>query len=236
MQTAPVTIAVLAFAAFSLPQGPQDPKPTSPNHFVIDAGEHSIKDLLDRTAEFLKRNYIYSEAEFAQLGPAANIKIHNRLDLGRNEVEAVVSELLYTLNFVMLPVNEPRGIYEWVSLGGPKRGEVETRARQMTTKDVLAYVGPKIAVMTTYTLTNINAQQAHNSLRPFFASGTNAGMLSFGIVGDASALLIRGFSDQVAAAIKILERADGAAPDTEDFFEWKERIEKRVEALEQKIR
>lgn len=238
MQIAPATVAVLALAALgSLPQNPQDPKPTSPNHFVIDAGEHSIKDLLDRTAEFLKRNYIYSEHELAQLGPEATIKIQNRLDLGRNEVEAVVSELIFTRNFAMLPVNEPRGIYEWVSLMGQKRAELDTRARQMTSAEVLAYVGPKLPVITTYTLLNIQAQQAQNSLRPFFSAQNGpTPPLTFGGVGNANALLIRGFSDQVAAAVRMLQRTDGAAPDTEDFHVWKERIDKRLEALEEKVR
>ena len=238
MQTAPATLAILALAAFgSLPQGPQDPKPTSPNHFVIEAGEHTIKDLIDRTAEFLKRNYIYSAQEVDQLGPEASIKIQNRLDLGRTEVETVVSQLLYTRNFAMLPVNEPRGIYEWVSLAGQKRTEIDSRPKQMTVAEVMAYVGPKMPVITTYTLQNIQAPQAQNTLRPFFVSGGGPGpSLSFGIIGNANALLIRGFSDQVAAAVKLLQRTDGAAPDTEDFYVWKERIEKRVEALEQKVK
>jgi hypothetical protein len=228
-------VAAVAFLG-SLPSTVQDPKPAS--HFVIEAGEHSVKDLIDRAAAALKRNYLYAEAEIAQAGPESNIRIHNRLDLGLPDVEQVISQLVYTRGFAMLPVNPERGIYEWVLMAGPKRMDLEVRATHLTADEVLAWTGPKIPVIVSYTLETINAMQATNTLRPFFVGGGNAvtAALSFANVGDSRTLLIRGLSDQVAAAIKMLRRVDTAEPDTIAFPDWKEKIEQRLEAIERRLK
>jgi hypothetical protein len=240
MQITAAGAAVVAIALLGLPSAVQDPQdPKSANRFVIEAGEHSIKDLIERAAAALKRNYVYSEAELAQIaGPESSVRIQNRLDLGLADVEQVVSQLVFTRGFVMLPVNPERGIYEWINMTGMKRAEIDNRATQMTADEVLAWRGAKIPVFTGYTLETINAQQATNTLRPFFVSAgaTGAMPLAFATVGDSRTLLIRGLSDQVVAAIKMLRRVDTAEPDTESFVDWKERIEQRLEALERKLK
>lgn len=242
-----VTCAGL-IGASSLPDNAEPVQ--QPDKFVIEAGQHDIKDLVDRSAAFLGRNYLYSEADFLN-APESTVRLQHRLELDAQGCEEVVGQLAYTVGYAMLPVDAERGIYQWIFRQGPKRSEIPTSSTPMEPEEVMARRNSKMPVLTTIPLQHINATAAQNQLRPFFlAGGGGAAQIQFGVAGQA--LLVQGFADQVAAAIELLRKVDvpppgqgharvsGAFQDEEtgsvqSLLEWREQIEERLQHLENKI-
>jgi uncharacterized coiled-coil protein SlyX len=121
----------------------------------------------------------------------------------------VLYSLLYQKGFVVLPLNADKQIFEVVSMSGPRGREVMTRAPWRTPDEIMKRPSFKEYVVTTLPLQNINATIATNALRPFFAAnGQSSAGLVIGNVGSNTAMLLQGFRDQIAAAIRILRECD----------------------------
>jgi hypothetical protein len=204
------------------------------DRFVIEAGEHDLRDLLDRSAEFLGRNYLYSEADLANT-PDTKVRLQHELVLDAQSCEEVVSQLAYQLGFAMIPVDPEHGIYEWIFRAGPKRPELAARAIKLTPEQVLAQRKIVRPVLTSLSLHHVNAPRACNELRPFLLAGGQGGP-TLGTVGDS--LLIQGFTDQVASVIELVREIDtapGAKPSEQQEQSWRDGIEARIRALEAKV-
>ena len=218
--------------ATSISTPPAPPPAQDPDGFVLDAGVHEVQDLIDRAAKFLGRNYIYSEQDL-QNAPSSVLKLQNKLVLDAVGCEEVVGQLAYSAGFAMIPVDEERGIYEWVYRSGPKRQELSTRAVKMTADEVLRHRKRSIRVLTSLALNNIDAVGTQNMLRPFFLGGGGGGVgdaLQFGVAGNS--VLIQGFAARVADAIVLIREADNAAQPSQRDREWRQHIEARLGALE----
>ena len=120
---------------------------------------------------------------------------------------------------------------------GPRRAEITNRAITMTPEEVLRRPNLKMVVVTSVTLEHTQVQVATNSLRPFFASsGQAGGALTIGNVGSNQAMLLMGFADQVAAAIRLVRLADVSPGSVYRGLEERMReLEKRLAALEEKV-
>ena len=234
LRLTPAALACGMIGLLSVPPGaprqPQDPAAKN-DGFVLEAGEHEVRDMIDRSAKFLGRNYVYSEAEVASQ-PDAKVVLQNRLVLDAVGCEEVISQLAYTKGFVMLPLDEKRSLFEWVAAFGPKRGELATRARELAPEQVLARRNSYVIVQTLLPLRHLAANSASNMLRPFFAaSGNNGTMITIGSCG--SGVLLQGFAPQVAAAIDLISKADEPPPALEpSLTDWMERVDARLYALE----
>ena len=120
-----------------------------------------------------------------------------------------MSQLLYSKGFALVPLDMSKGLYEVIHMQGPRRAELQSRAIYMTPEEVLRRPNLKMVVLTAVPLEHIQVQVATNSLRPFFAQAGRAGAtLTLGNVGNNRAMLVQGFSDQVATAIRMLRLVD----------------------------
>ena len=85
--------------------------------------------------------------------------------------------------------------------------------------------------------------RAQNSLRPFFSNnqGGHSGGVMVGTVGNEHALLLQGFQDQVAQAIRVVQLAD--VPQRAELeliggqtiSNYVQQLEARIKALEKKL-
>ena len=119
--------------------------------------------------------------------------------------------MLYIKGFAVLPRGEDDlELLEIVSMGGPRGREITSGARYVTPDQLSQYKNQTgVPILTTMPLKNINATIATNALRPFFAgAGQPTGTVTFGNVGNNSALLMQGFGPQVYAAAELLRLVD----------------------------
>ncbi len=214
----------------------QDTKGAERAHFVIEAGEIKLTDLIDRAAAHLQWNILVDARDMAAQGNLPTAKLQQRLDVDRDGCEEILTSLLYRSGFVVVPVDEQKHIYEVIASNGVRAREITTRAVRRTPAEILARPTLLIPVTTTVTLKHINAMIATNSLRPFFASGGSGGSsLTIGNVGNNTGMVISGMQDQVATVLRMLETCDVPPPKMESGLEDRlEAIEKRLRALEGK--
>ena len=93
-------------------------------------------------------------------------------------------------------------------------------------------------VITTVKLEHINAQLANNALRPFFAGSRGANSIQIGTVGNQQSLIVQGFQDQVAQALRVIQLADTPQDPALELIDGKplreviKALMARIEALE----
>jgi hypothetical protein len=199
--------------------------------FVLPAGDIEIRDLIDASARFLQRNILYRQEELAQAHPP--LSFQKELALDAIGCEEVLCQLLYVRGLALLTLDADRGLYEVVSMQGPRAREVMLNVQRRTPEEVLRRPNLKQPVLTAVQLQHINANIATNALRPFFAhaSGQMGGGISFGTAGGNRSLLICGFQDQVASAVRLLQSCD--VPGNIDPNEFEMRLQRLEAAVAQ---
>jgi hypothetical protein len=227
----PITLC----AGFAPP--PQDPVAPAKDGFVLEPGDHQVGDLIDRAAKFLGRNYLLGAADQPRAPGTDTVHLQTRLELDARGCEQVVSQLAYSVGLVMTPVDPARGVWEWINVAGPRRGELMNRALSMTPEEVRRNSAWKVYVTTQVSLRQINPQAAMNSLRPFLHGNNNQLPMTVGNVGNAPTLLFAGFADQVSAVLRMVELAEEAALNLPPpAQEWQGTVESRLQALEKAVR
>ncbi|HEX5051197.1 MAG TPA: hypothetical protein VFZ65_05460 [Planctomycetota bacterium] len=207
--------------------------------FVMEAGETKLTDLIDRCAVQLGWNILTNPQEMAGAGGPAVVQLQNKITTDGPGCEELLTSMLYRSGFALTTLDASKNLYEVINLAGPRAREITMRATQRTPEQVLSRPNLKVAVTVAMPLEHINAMVATNALRPFFAStGAGSSSLTIGNVGNVSSILISGFQDQVAAAIRLVETCDVAPPEehtTPPLEERIEAIERRLDALERKL-
>lgn len=230
----PAALACGLLGAFSGPPcSLQDPAREGGDGFVLEAGEHEVRALIERSAAFLRRNHVFSEAELAN-AQDAKVRLQNRMVLDAVGCEEVVTQLAYTRGFVMIPVDDQRGVFEWINMAGPKRAMLGAAGREMTPQQVRERRHLIVPVRVLLPLQHIDANTAANQLRPFFSLGSSPGnTLTVGSVGHA--LLLQGLAPHVASAVDMVLQADVPPKGLEPSWEeWRQQVEQRLATLEQR--
>jgi len=232
----PAVIGTAMILVAATPQGStlqdQDPNKRTSQGFVLKAGDHALLDVIRDAAKFLGRNYLTTDGDFAN---SPTITLDKTLNLDVFGCEEVVSQLAYSRNFAMTAVDAKRGIYEFIFIRGPRRPEIFNRARFVQPEEVLRRTKLKMAVTTVVRLEHCNASRLTATVRPFFAGGGVGGSsVQIGNAGNERAVLLSGFADHVAAALKMLRAVDKAseAEARPDIHERLDKIERRLTALE----
>jgi hypothetical protein len=179
--------------------------------FSLAPGEHDLGELVDKAATVLGRNILWQDTERAAAGKnSLRVTLHNPVKVTPQAFEELLSSLLYTQGFAIVPVDAEKGFYEVISLFGQRAREVMNRAVWRTPEEVLARPNQREFVLTTVRLAHTNATVATNALRPFFnsAGGPQGTQLVIGNVGNNEAMLIAGFTDQVCSAIRLVRACD----------------------------
>ncbi|MEM7201183.1 MAG: hypothetical protein AAF628_12995 [Planctomycetota bacterium] len=212
---------------------------TAVGEFLLEAGEHNLPRLIDRAAEFLGRNHLYSEDDLGHAGHL-EVRLQNRLVLDRRGCEALVSELAFAKGIAMLPLDAERGVYQWIHMRGSLSPKLNECYESLSPDEVMARRSTYVPVLTHVPLTHINPTAATNQLRPFFAAG--AGQPPILTVGAAArSIVLLGLAPRVASAIELLRQTD-VGPEVETGRGVhaagidQEEIEKRFEALERRVK
>ena len=219
------------------PQSKQDPQGRGAQKkaslFVIEAGEMTLKELIERASKNLERTILYSEAECQAQGGELRFKIQKRMSLDSEGFEELVSALVYQKQFVMTPLDAKRGVYELINFNSQKRREIQTRAVRMSPAEVLRRSGLYMQTYTTIRTEHIDAARLVNTLRPFFG-GMGAGGLSLQIqnAGDSRSIMLIGFIPQVAIALQMVKDTDVSHKEVTKLEQQVKHLERRVQKLE----
>lgn len=174
--------------------------------FVLPAGAVAVEDLINGAALFLARNVLWHPQE---LQNQPDFVFQRRLALDAIGCEELLHELLASRGLVVVPIDESKQVYEVISMAMQRRGEIFARAVPKSPEEVLQRPNLEQFVLTNLPLQHIDATSAQNALRPFFAQGgSQHHALMFGTSGTGEALLITGFTEQVAACIRIVRECD----------------------------
>ena len=174
-----------------------------PPQLVLEAGEHRLDTLLDVTARHFGRNHVLQDALGANM-PA--VRLQTDLELDAESANEVLSQLTYTMGFVMTPLDVERGLWEWIHVQGPRRHTIYARALTMSPDEVLAHDSWLVPVATAIPL-RTNSAQVANVLRPFFVDAAQP--LVIGSSPDGGTLFVRGIADQVAQVVRLVQAFDG---------------------------
>lgn len=174
---------------------------------VVPAGTHQLKDLVDAVAQFLAINISIDNQEL-RIARRTTIELQNPLALDRTGAEEAMSEFAYQCDFLMTPRDPGKGLFELVSMTGPRARSALTDAPSRTPEQILARASLKQPVTTSVKLETLNAVIAVNMLRPFLASrGANAAGVTLG-ASDPQTIVMTGIQSDVAQAIELLRKAE----------------------------
>jgi hypothetical protein len=263
-----VALAVLTAGPVRCQQGPPTAerpaeKPAAKAPFVFEPGVVDVRTLIQRCGTYLQRNILVDDVELmpnrksqrpapppaagapgAAAEPAPDtpsVELQLPVVTDRDGCEELLCSLLWVRGLVVVPLDEGKGVYEVLSMHGPRAREVPMRAVPRTPEQVLARPALRQFVTVVTTLKHVNATIATNALRPFFASvnqNQSALALSLGNVGNASAMLISGPQDAVAYALRLLQAVDVPQPPEQQKTELEARFEalqRQHEALLQRV-
>ncbi|HEX6812447.1 MAG TPA: hypothetical protein VF384_12540 [Planctomycetota bacterium] len=264
MLTLPTLLAAtLAQADIARPNDKSAPAPAKAP-FVFEPGPVELRVLIERCGSYLQRNILVDDSELAAnreqnrkarpapaaAQPAAEapagpfVELQMPVVTDRDGCEELLSSLLWTRGLTLVPLDEKKGVYEVLSMNGPRQREILLRAVHRTPDQVLARPSLRLFVTVVKELQHTNAQYAVNSLRPFFASnGSNQQILIIGNAGNTTSVLLNGPQDMVATALQLLQNADlpqppDARPELtqrlDSLARQNEQLTQRIAALEAK--
>lgn len=196
--------------------------------FVIPAGRVDLRELCDRVALQLGRNYLRGDLEVGSPKPGLELQVPMSIR-GADELHAVFGQLAYSCGFCVVSMQSTLETYEVLNMQGPRRSEIASRATWKTADEVLQMRGCYEPVICIVTLASMSAQMASVALRPFFSqSASSAGGLIPGTAGDDHSIILSGLAPQVASAIAMLRAVDANSQRASSG------LEARIEALEQR--
>jgi hypothetical protein len=200
---------------------------------VLPAGSIGALELVDATARFLCRNYLY-DAE--ALGELAGFDLQRSLALDALGAEEVLYGLLAARGFAVLPIDELRGLFEIVALL-PRSMPLATVPWRLP-DEVLLRPRLRELVTTAVTLLHLDANAFAAQLRTHFAlqGAWQPGLPTAAALGPRT-LVLHGFRDQLVEPIAVARRLDAAvasalpATDTAAILQRLQVLEAEVAAL-----
>lgn len=203
------------------PQGPLMRVDEATDTIVVSMSESSgleLPEFVKWAQEVTQRAFTFNEQEMlnsAQGGSRVSFlgTLTFKQSTFKKDFFSFFQTMLYIKGFAIVP----RGsgdleILEIISTNGPRVREVTNGARYVTPEQLEDYKDQTgVPILTTVSLTHINATVANNALRPFFASTGSpqgGGGVTLGNVGNNTAMLLQGYGPQVYAAVNLLQLVD----------------------------
>lgn len=199
---------------------------------TLPAGEFTAADLVEATARFLCRNYLYDEGAIAAL---SSFTLQKSLALDALGAEDVLYALLASRDLVVLPIDEGRGLYAIVPLAAGDRPVPVTSIPSRTPNEILQRPHLRELVTTAIELRGLDAVQLAASLQVHFAllSPRLAGRPAACAAGPRT-LLLHGFRDQLAevvSLVRLMERQVEATAVPPSLLQRLDALEREVAAL-----
>lgn len=206
-----VPAAALVIALFA---PAQQVAPSPPEHgaivankdgLVLPAREFSVAELIEATATFLCRNYLYDPSVTARAGGFA---LQKQLALDAFGAEEMLAALLAARGFTALPLDEPRGVWQVLPLEDPR---VLTLLPWRAPAEVLRRPRLRELAVTAIDLQHTDARALAQLLRQHGQHGTATPPPFFAFATDSRLLLLRGYRDQIAAVLQLVHELEQAA-------------------------
>lgn len=195
---------------------------------VLPAGEFTVVELIEATASFLCRNYLYDLGDVSHRGGFA---LQRTIALDAPGSEELLCALLSTRDLAAVPLDELRGIYQIVALDGNPR--VLDVLPWRTPDEILRRPRLRDPVVTAFEVQHVDARHLAQAFRQQTMLQARAGPPLFAAFApDEHLLLLRGYRDQLAQAILLvrqLERAHAPEPAVDAP------LQRRVEELEREV-
>ncbi|MFN3243430.1 MAG: hypothetical protein ACE37K_18145 [Planctomycetota bacterium] len=212
---------------------------TGKHGMVLPAGEFSVAELIEATAGYLCRNYLYDPNVVMERAP---FRLQRELALDALGSEEVLYALLSTRNLAALPLDERRGLYQVVPLEPSGHSHPMSAIPWRRPQDVLRRPHYRELVMTTVSVDHVDAQHVASGLRSHFAMMRQwqPGAPTIAFVGERS-LILHGYADQIAQTIQAIGALDQMAaprvgqPD-QPRPDGVQRLMQRLDALEREVR
>ena len=182
--------------------------------FVIEAGEHRLRDLVTRSAQLLERTELVNWAESEEGGNTA-VTVQTRRELDRSGFEDTMSQLLWSRAWVLTTVDRDRGIFEWIHAGGPRTPQVLHRATELRPEEVSARPGLATVVRTTLRLAHMDPIRAANTLRPQFPA-PRLGIDPITPLALTHSVMLQGMREDVLAGLRMLTTMDQPQDEAQD--------------------
>jgi len=200
---------------------------------VLPAGDFTVAELVEATATYLCRNYLYDPST---LGRAGGFTLQRQVAVDALGSEELLYALLSTRDLAVFPVDELRGIYAIVALdstvqpgqpgqsGATLRGYAPWRSRE----EILRRPNLREIVYTGIAVATSDARALAAMFDAAVPVGWQPGRL-FVCARDERFLMLHGYRDQVAQAIRIAELLDrGPTPGREDLRQRILRLEREL--------
>lgn len=195
---------------------------------VLPAGEFTVVELIEATAAFLCRNYLYDQADVSRRGGFA---LQRAIALDAPGSEELLCALLATRDLAALPLDELRGVYQVVALDADPR--ILAVLPWRTPDEILRRPRLRDPVVTAFEVRHVDARrlaqafqqhamQQHGSAPPLFAA----------FAADEHLLLLRGYRDQLAQAIQLVQQLERAHTPANGPHSP---LQRRVDALEREV-
>lgn len=238
-------IAAAALMLATLAAGQQTIAPQNPAHgeiradkdgLVLPAGEFTVGELIEATASYLCRNYLY---DYAEVERAGTFVLQRAIAVDALGSEELLYSLLSTRNFAVLPVDELRGVYGIVLLDAPHPGSSPTPSLPSpwrAAEDVLRRPNLREIAYSHIVLDRADAREVANMLRSMRSSNPyRPGQLLVAATNERF-LMLHGYRDQVAGAIRLARQLDRIAkpPADRSLLDRIAELERRIAELEKR--
>lgn len=195
---------------------------------VLPAGEFTVVELIEATAAFLCRNYLYDQGDVSRRGGFA---LQRAIALDAPGSEELLCALLATRNLAALPLDELRGVYQVVALDADPRLLAVLPWR--TPEEILRRPRLRDPVVTAFEVRHVDARQLAQAFRQHALQQPGSPPPLFtAFAADEHLLLLRGYRDQLAQAIQLVQQLEHAHVPTVGAHSP---LQRRVEELEREV-
>lgn len=198
---------------------------------VLPAGEFSVPQLVEATARYLCRNYLYDEASLADLH---GFVLQRAVALDACGAEEILYSLLATRAHVVLPVDEHRGLFAIVPIGANAPPLPITSIPMRSRAEILQRPQLHELVTTTLELPLGDAPRLAAALEAFFALADGGGPIRpRAAAAGPHTLFLFGFRDQLADVVQLVRQLERQfePPPPASLLQRLDALEREVVAL-----
>lgn len=202
---------------------------------TLPAGDFTVAELIEATAVYLCRNYLYDPGMVAH---AAGFTLQRPVAVDALGSEELLHALLATRDLVVVPIDELRGLHQVVSIGPNAPPLPASSFPWRSPEEILHRPRLREIVVTTFELREAFAQQLAQALRSHFAvAGAGAwrpGQLTAFAV-EQHTLLLCGYRDQVAHVLMLGRQLERLAVPPTPTPPAPPSLHERIEQLEREV-
>lgn len=209
---------------------------TDKDGLVLPAGEFTVGELIEATATYLCRNYVY---DYGQVERAGTFQLQRAIAVDALGSEELLYALLSTRGFAVLPIDELRGIYGVIALDAPGHAGQPPPSLPSPWRhpdEILLRPALREIAFTHVVLQHVDARGLAQMLRQATApSGWRPGQL-LATAGNEQLLMLHGYRDQIAGAIRLVRHIDRALEPRADraLLDRITELERRIAELEKR--